>query len=57
MRFLRITDLVHKVGFSRAMIYAWIKEGAFPPPIKIGTSSVWLESAVDDWMKKVVEHG
>ncbi|HEF0099531.1 TPA: AlpA family transcriptional regulator [Citrobacter youngae] len=32
--------------------YKLISEGQFPKPIKLGRSSRWLKSEVEDWMKQ-----
>jgi len=55
MRFLKMSDVMQKVGLSRPMIYRCIKMRGFPPPMKIGAASVWLESAVDAWMLELLE--
>ncbi|MBY0561972.1 MAG: AlpA family transcriptional regulator [Hyphomicrobium sp.] len=36
---------------SRASIYAWMQEGSFPRPRKLGNRRVaWLASEVEDWI-------
>ncbi|MEZ2624189.1 MULTISPECIES: helix-turn-helix transcriptional regulator [Paenalcaligenes] len=35
---------------SDKWIYKKIKDGEFPPPIKLGRKSVWLKSEVEQWM-------
>lgn len=46
-----------KVSLGKTAIYAKINAGDFPPPIKLGNVSVWLESEVDEWIQaKVSEY-
>ena len=46
-RFLRISEVLDRVGVSRPTIYRWVAAGEFPKQISIGTNSVvWLESDV-----------
>ena len=50
-RFLRISEVLDRVGVSRPTIYRWMREGTFPKQISIGANSVvWLESDVTKWM-------
>ena len=39
-----------RVGMHPSTIYAEIKEGRFPAPVKLGRSSRWLESEIDAWI-------
>jgi prophage regulatory protein len=55
MRFLRLPDVQSKVGLGKTEIYARIKSGEFPVPVKIGTASRWVEDELDAWMTRVVE--
>ena len=49
IKFLRIKDVMARLGKGRSAIYADIKEGTLPPPIKIGVrASAWLESEIAD---------
>ena len=50
-RFLRISEVLDRVGVSRPTIYRWMSKGSFPKQIAIGANSVaWLESDVTQWM-------
>ena len=50
-RFLRISEVLNRVGVSRPTIYRWMSEGTFPKQISIGANSVvWLESDITKWM-------
>jgi prophage regulatory protein len=50
-RFLRLAEVTHTTGLSRAHIYALAADGEFPKPIKISArASGWLESEVQSFM-------
>jgi prophage regulatory protein len=51
MKFMRLKDLSDMTNFSRSFIYKLISTRQFPPPIKIGHASVWLEEDINDWFK------
>ena len=36
-------------------IYKLIKDGVFPKPIKLGRSSRWLKSEVENWLQERVD--
>lgn len=39
-----------RVGMHPSTIYAEIKAGRFPAPVKLGRSSRWVESEIDDYI-------
>lgn len=39
-----------RVGLHPATIYAEIKAGRFPKPVKFGRSSRWVEAEVEKWI-------
>ncbi|WP_374746907.1 AlpA family transcriptional regulator [Klebsiella variicola subsp. variicola] len=47
MRF--ITKLT---GLTDKWFYKLIKEGQFPKPIKLGRSSRWKQSEIEDWLEE-----
>ncbi|KAB7886423.1 AlpA family phage regulatory protein [Poseidonibacter ostreae] len=50
-KFLRIDDVVKKIGISKSTIWQWAKEDKFPKPIKISPRvTVWAEDELDNWM-------
>lgn len=57
-RYLRITDVVKKIGMGRSTIWLWSKEGKFPKPIKFSTKvTVWEEEKIDEWIQsKIFSH-
>jgi prophage regulatory protein len=49
---LRLPAVRARTGRSRSSIYADIKLGRFPAPIKLGPRSVgWLETDVMSWLE------
>jgi len=51
-RFIRLPEVEHRVGLKKSAIYTRIREGSFPAPRKLAINcAVWLESAVDAWLK------
>ena len=52
VRLLRISRVMDVSGFSRWKVYADVREGLFPPPVKIGARcSAWPEPEVDDVLR------
>jgi prophage regulatory protein len=50
-KILRLPDVIDRVGLARSSIYAFVSEGRFPAPVKIGTRAVgWLDTDIDQWI-------
>lgn len=50
-RILRLTEVKEVTGLSRSTIYQYIKDGLFPPQIKLGLRCVgWTEKDVTMWI-------
>lgn len=48
---LKRPDVERLTGLSRASIYARLKRGTFPLPVRIGPNSVaWRADDVEDWI-------
>ena len=48
---IRLPEVIKRTSLSRSTIYAYVKKGEFPKPIKIGLRAVaWPENAIDDWV-------
>lgn len=55
-RFLRIRQVLALVPVSRPTIYRMMERGEFPKALRIGSSSLWVESEINKWMNdKVAE--
>jgi|MTBAKSStandDraft_2_1061841.scaffolds.fasta_scaffold07377_4 prophage regulatory protein len=51
-RLIRLPEVIIRVGLSRSTLYARIKAGTFPAPVKLGEKSVaFLESDIDAWIR------
>lgn len=42
-------------GLSDKWFYKLIQNGLFPKPIKLGRSSRWLRSEIEDWVQERIE--
>ncbi|MEO1767971.1 helix-turn-helix transcriptional regulator [Thiobacter aerophilum] len=50
-KLLRLPKVIDATGYSKSRIYALIKEGAFPAPLKLGDRAVgWRESEIEAWI-------
>jgi prophage regulatory protein len=48
---LRLPDVIHVTGLSRAHIYALAADGQFPKPVKISDrASGWVASEIDTFV-------
>ncbi len=48
--FLRLNEVVDRVGVARGTIYKWMSEGRFPQSVKLGGRSVaWRRVDVERW--------
>jgi prophage regulatory protein len=48
---LRRPEVEARTGLSRSTIYAWMKEGTFPKPVKLGARLVgWVDSDIQAWV-------
>jgi len=55
-RFMRLPEVVARVGMKRSTIYRRIQAGEFPAPRKLAVNiSAWPESAIDAWVAQMME--
>jgi prophage regulatory protein len=48
---LRLPEVLSDTGTSRSFVYAGVKNGTFPAPIKIGKRAVaWTAESIDAWI-------
>jgi prophage regulatory protein len=53
---LRLPQVKGRCGLGRASIYAGVKRGTFPAPIKLGERAVgWTASSVDTWIQTRIQ--
>ena len=53
--FIRLKEVLSICGKSRSSVYASIKKGDFPAPIKVGgRSSAWVKTEVLQWARRCI---
>ncbi len=57
MRFLRLRELILKIGLARSAIYVRIGDGRLPAPCHLGRAAVWTDEEIEAWMRRVRESG
>ena len=51
-RILRLPAVLATVGVSKGRIYAWMAEGKFPRPVRLGVRAVgWRKSEINEWLE------
>lgn len=50
---LDLNDVINKVKIKKATIYAKIKAGEFPKPVKIGSRSLWPLSSINCYINNL----
>jgi prophage regulatory protein len=55
-RLLKLPSVLDRVAISKSEIYAKIKNGDFPAPIKLSSRSVaWSEKSIDEWIASLIQ--
>lgn len=54
VRLIKLDEVKYLTSLSRAAIYKRIALRTFPAQVKLGTTSVWLESEVIEWIRSKV---
>ena len=55
-QYLKIGEVVSRLGVARSTIYRWVETKHFPQPIVLGpetdknSSTRWLRSEVEEWL-------
>lgn len=53
IQFYRLSQLKQQLSVSRSSIWAWVKNGSFPKPIKLGKNcTAWNADDVHAWVEK-----
>lgn len=50
-----IKFITHLTGLTDKWFYKLIQDGEFPKPIKLGRSSRWLKSEVEQWLQARID--
>lgn len=54
-RFLSLREVEEVVGLKETSIFQLIKDGAFPPPLKLALrKNVWISTQVTEWKRKII---
>ena len=60
-RFLRLPDVMARTGLGRTSIYQLARHPdptlRLQPPVRIGSASLWPESAVNEWIERQKARG
>lgn len=52
---IRLAEVQKRTALGRSSIYAAIASGTFPKPVKIGSSSAWVDVEVQAWIDLRIE--
>jgi prophage regulatory protein len=57
-RLTRIPGVMERCGLGRSSIYAGVKNGTFPAPVRLSARAVgWREEDIDRWVSERVTTG
>ncbi|HJR10040.1 MAG TPA: AlpA family phage regulatory protein [Rhodanobacteraceae bacterium] len=54
-RLLPMRAVRDQVALHPATVYAMVKDGTFPKPVKLGRRSLWIESEVQAWIAERIK--
>jgi prophage regulatory protein len=52
-RLIRLPAVRERVGMGRTALYALIKVGKFPRPVKVGAASAWIDLEITRWIEQL----
>ncbi len=52
---ISLSDVMQRTSMGRTSIYMLIKDGTFPSAVKIGSSSRWVASEINDWIQRLMQ--
>ena len=57
-RLLRLPAVEERTGFKKSSVYAGVKAGTFPAPVRLSARAVgWREEDIDRWVSERVTVG
>jgi len=56
-RLLSLRKVIERISKSKSWIYSAMSQKKFPKSRKIGRSTVWISSEIDDFVEKVKSGG
>jgi prophage regulatory protein len=55
-RFLRLPEVITRVGLSRSQVYRLMERGAFPKSIKLSSATAaWTASSINIWITERIQ--
>lgn len=51
---LRLSQVIERTGRKKTFIYAEIRAGRFPKPVKDGTVSLWVEAEIESYNQALI---
>lgn len=54
-QFVDMAFITNLTGLTDKWYYKLIKDGLFPKPVKLGRSSRWLKSEVENWLQERID--
>lgn len=51
---LRCWEVLKRVALGRTALYALIKAGKFPAPVKVGGASAWVDVEITQWIEQLM---
>ena len=51
---LRCEEVLRRIGLRRTALYALIKAGKFPAPVKLGGASAWVDIEITRWIENLM---
>ncbi|PHM70217.1 helix-turn-helix transcriptional regulator [Xenorhabdus kozodoii] len=52
-KFIRLDEVLSRIGYSKSWTYKLIDKGEFPKPVKIGSRSIaFIESEINEWIEQ-----
>jgi prophage regulatory protein len=50
VKLIRLPEVLERVALKKTAVYKLISEDEFPKPVKIGSSSAWVEHEITEWI-------
>ena len=49
-KLIRFADVLQRVGFRRSFLFAAIKDGTFPRPVRHGRTTLFVDAEIEAWI-------
>ena len=55
-RLMRLKEVIHTSGLSRASIYSFMEQGAFPQSVSLGARAIgWRSQDIQNWIQEKIQ--